>query len=735
MKSKAIFIILIVLGVFLVAIICGSMGYMMHRHRRGAMLFKEGEQAFLKGDYEAAESALSAYVKRDRDKEEAWKYLALIKESRNEWFEAAQIWRRLVGLNVLNDEYLSKCIQTNYMVHNYSALGDIFENFAEKRRENYLEIYALTRFKLHPKDTETDELIERLPAESNVKRLIMAMKNLGPASELEALKNVDDHIIQVEACVLDASIAEVREKNLERAEQNLRRAVEINPTLCLAELGDFFFRNKRYDEALEAYSNSQTLILNKNTNINYAEILFYKNQLEDLQKLEKKMPSGDSYSIAIRAYIQSMMAFLSKDTEGMVRNYDVAQIKRDTPMCLLLSYAVAVEKNDIPLLTDVLYRWIRTTIFTEKKDAILADVRKVLTKGIADRNYQETARLARLFLGVKPPELVAWHAVLFEQAARNKISDKLLEHAIELFPDDPTIRSLALRAAYAKGDNEGIIKAYEESIAKSKTPFQERYRKALYFERRGDNDNAFTEIKRILEEDNTLEEAKHCLAFGMRSGSKEALEFAAKLFPELADIAKFELDRRYGDGVIATKLLKEKELEKGLDAEKIADREILLPLAIYLGLVGEPKRAVAALEALKPYTQSSATVELNLSENYAMMGNKELAMSTIESVYSRFTDSVIVKAVYGLRCAENNDFQKAVTLISDSATEPRFRATLVLSLEKSIENCFNDKRYVTCRAYATRLSALQPENKCAKEFLQKLDEIQQQEEEAEKQEQ
>ena len=571
MKKRAIFITLIVLGVSLVAIICGSMGFMMHRHRQGARLFKEGEQAFLKGDYDTAESRLLAYLRRDMDKEEAWKYLALIKESNGKWFEAAQIWRRLVGLNVLSDEYLSKCIQTNYMVHNYSELGDLFENIAEQRREEYLEIYALTQFKLHPKDAETNELIERLPAESNTRRLIMAIKNLGPEDELEALKNVNDHIIQVEACVLDASIAEVRDKNLERAEQNLRRAVEINPTLCLAELGDFLFRHKRYDDALESYANPKALLLKRETYVNYAEILFYKRQVEELQKLEKKMPSSDSFSIVIRAYIQSMMAFLAKDSEAMAKNYDVAQIRRDTPMWLLLSYAVAVEKNDVPLLTEVLSQWIRTTIFTEKKDMILADVRIVLAKAIKEKKIQEAAMLARMFLGVKPPELVVWHAVLFEQAARNKISDNLLKHAIEFFPDDPTIRSIALRAAYAKGDNEGIIKAFEESIAKSKTPYLERYRKALYFEKRGDNDNAFAEIKRILEEDKTLDEAKHCLSFGMRSGSKEALELAAKTFPELADIAKFEMDRRFGDGTIAVKLLKEKELEKGLDVEKIPD--------------------------------------------------------------------------------------------------------------------------------------------------------------------
>ncbi len=157
-----------------------------------------------------------------------------------------------------------------------------------------------------------------------------------------------------------------------------------------------------------------------------------------------------------------------------------------------------------------------------------------------------------------------------------------------------------------------------------------------------------------------------------------------------------------------------------MKAESIPDREILLPIAIYLGLVGENKRAVTALEALKPYTLSSPTVELNLSENYAILGDKKLAMSNAESAYSRFPESTVVRAVYGLRCAENNDFHKAVDLISDSAVEPRFRATLVNSLELKIKACFAERRYATAKTSIDRLLSLQPDNQCAKEHLEKL---------------
>ena len=732
MKLKGLFYFIIILGVLIVVIICGSMGYMMHRHRKGSRLFQDGEAAFLRGDYDSAEHALKAYVAYDKDKEEAWKYLAEINESRENWFEAARIWRRLVGLNVLNDDYLSRCIKANYITHNYAELGQIFDVFAEKRRENYLEIYTLTQFKLHPKDESTTELIDRLPDESNVKRLIIAMKNLGPASELAALKAVDDRIIQIEAYMLDASIAEVREKNLERAEENLRKAVEINPQMCLAELGDFLFRNKRYEEAAEAFANPKAFLLNNVTILNYAETLFYHKNVEELKNLERKIPGSDGYAIATRAYLQSLCAFLEKDTASMAKNYEVAQIHRNTPMGLVIGYAVGVEKSDIVLVTNVLRYWKPTAVFKEKREIIIENSRTLLEKAIKERKFQDGAALARLLIDVQPPELLVWHTLLYEQSSRGKISNELLKKAIELFPDDVTIRTFALRVAYAKGDNDEIVKAYEEVIAKSDKPFDERYKKALYFEQKGMNNEAFAEIKRILKEDNTLDEAKHCLAFGMRTGNKEALELAGK-FPELSEIAKFEFERRYGDAKVAATLLREHTLEKGLNVEVICDREILLPLAIYLGMVGANERAVTALEALKPYTQSSPTVELNLSENYAMLGKKELAMSTIEAAYSRFTTSNVVRAVYGLRCAENKDYQKAVTLIPDSATEPRFRATLVESLEKTIEACFGENRHVTCRNYITRLLAIQPDNECAKEYLQKLDAIQAAEE-AEEQE-
>ena len=729
MKLKNLFYILIALGVILVIITCGTMGYMMNRHRKHSRLFQNGEAAFLRGDYDAAETSLKAYLSKDKNKEEAWKYMAEIRESRGQWFEAAKIWRRLVSLNIMNDEYLSRCIKAHYMVHDYSGLGEIFDTYAERRRDNYLDIYALTKFKLNPKNAETSELIESLPADSDIKHLIMAMKNLGPSSEIEVLKNSGDPIIQVEAYMLDASIAEVKEKNLERAELNYRKAAELNSLLCLAELGDFLFRYNRYNEAAEVFGSPETIILNDTSFLNYAEILFFMKNSEELQKLENKIPNSNSYSIAMRAYIQSLGAFLAKDADRMAKNYDVAQIRRTTPMGLVLTYAVGVEKRDIELIVEVLKRWKRTAVFKEKKEMIIDDAKGLIAGAINERRFQDASSLAKILADIKPPEPLVWHALLLEHAASGRIPNALLNKARELFPNDTFVHSMALRAAYAKGDNNEIIKAYDDIIAVSKTPFIERYRKALYFERRGMNDEAFAEIKRLIDEDNNLEEAKHCLAFGMRSGNKDALELAGK-YPELAEIAKFESERRYGDAEAAVKILKEQEIEKELKAESVADREILLPLAIYLGLVGEHKRAITAFEALKPYTKSSPTVELNLSEIYAMTGNKELAMANAESAYSRFSDSTVVRAVYGIRCAENNDFQKAIDLISDSSSEPRFRATLIASLEKNIETCFADKRYVTCQNNIKRLLTLQPENKCANEHQQKLDAMQK---EAEKQ--
>ncbi|MBQ7649845.1 MAG: hypothetical protein IJS15_02740 [Victivallales bacterium] len=693
---------------------------MMNSHKRHSRLFKEGEAAFLRGDYNVAEASLRAYLAKDKDKEEAWKYMAEIKESRRQWFEAARIWRRLVSLNVMNDEYLSRCIKSHFIIHDYAGLGEIFDKYADNRCDNYLDIYALTMFKINPKNAETNALIESLPAWSSIKRLILAMKNLGPSSELEALKKSADRTVQVEAYILDASIAEVKERNLERAEQNYRKAAELDKRLCLAELGDFLFRNNRYNEAAEIFGNPDTLILYDTSFLNYAEILFFMKNLEELQKLEKRITNNNSHYIAIRAYIQSLIAFLAKKPDIMAKNYEVAQIYRTTPMGLVLTYAVGVEKHDIALVVEVLRHWKSTMVFKERKEMIINDAKTLIAGAIQEQKFQDGASLARLLADVEPPEPLVWHALLLEQASRNKISDALLNKAIELFPNDTFIRSFALRAAFVKGDNSEIVKAYDEIIAVSKTPFTERYRKALYFERRGMNDEAFAEIRRLLEEDNTLEEAKHCLAFGMRTGNKAALELAGKS-PELASIAKFEIERRHGDAETAVKILKEQEIEKGLNAESIADREILLPLAIYLGLVGEHARAVTALEALKPYTRSSPTVELNLSEVYAMQGNRELAMSNAESAYSRFQNSTVTKAVYGLRCAENNDFQKAADLISDSATEPRFRTTLIHSLEKNIETTFGDGHYITCKNNIKRLLELQPDNNCAKEHQQKLD--------------
>ena len=150
----------------------------------------------------------------------------------------------------------------------------------------------------------------------------------------------------------------------------------------------------------------------------------------------------------------------------------------------------------------------------------------------------------------------------------------------------------------------------------------------------------------------------------------------------------------------------------------------MLPLAICLALIHEYPRAIAIYEALAPYFTQFTTIDLNLSEIYADLGDLPRALQYAEQAYRRFPQSPLAQSVYGVRCAENGDFQKAADLIPDSANVPPFRDILLTSLEKNLESNLSAKRYSICRAIATRILRLQPDHIRAQECLDLIDQLQ-----------
>ncbi|MBQ7176103.1 MAG: tetratricopeptide repeat protein [Victivallales bacterium] len=551
-KSKTLLILLLVLGVVIVLGLSAMMGVMAYRRQKQTFLFKQGEEAYKNGDYELAKQKLKAYTRRDPSHEQSWLYLADIYERQLLWRDAAMIWKRLVNLNVLNNDYVKHNIYANYHAHDFGTLDKIFSNLSMEKQREYFEIYALTQFFQHTNTDATDRLVAMLPQDGIAAQMVRVFKHQGPIPELEKLENCDDPVIQVEALMQDAFISEYRTKDLKRAEDCLRKAAKINPDLCRAPLGDFLFRNARYKDAYEIYKTVRPQMMTVGNIINYAEVLFLSKDAKALSDLENEVHHKRRSAILLRAYIQSLQAYLGKDTQAMIKNYRVAQIHRTTPVGLLLSYAVAIDDSDIPLMVSVLSQWRKTKIFKEKQAEILANTRKMLATALEDDKLEDAAKLAQMFLSKTPPELLCWQIVVLDQMKRGTITEKLLQDACKLFPKESFFQTQRLRLEFSKGDRQGILDIYDQMIATSNTPIRERYRKVLYLERQRLLDNAFQELQTMMKEDTSLVSAKHCLGFGIRTGKKEALN-AAAAFPELAEIAQFEMERRYGDLDKATK--------------------------------------------------------------------------------------------------------------------------------------------------------------------------------------
>ena len=696
------------------------MAWLSHRHRMHANLFRAAEEAYQKGDYPLAKSAIAAFLRVDPNHEKALGYLAEIFESQQQWGEAARAWARLTRLNVMKEEYLKRLILAEYRACHYLQLNSILSDLPDEKRAEFREIDALTQFMVHPQEERTSLLLAALPKDSNTLRLILAMKNNGPAEELAFLETASDPVIQVTAYLLDANLAEYRDHQTTRAEECYRKAAEISHELCSPALGDFLFRHIRYKEAKSVFQGTSLKAMSNIQFANYAEVLFFLKDKEGLVALEQKIPRRLRSALSLRAFIQSLLAYIEHDSENMVKNYRVARMDRNTPVGLLLSYAVAVESSDLPLMSKVIAQWKQTRLFQEKLAGILPQVRTALETAMKERKLEDAARLGALFLEVSPPELPAWRAVIQNQVEHGRLSDNLLQEAIKRFPQEALFRRQTLELALHRQNKEQILSGYDQLIAVSNEPASEHYRKILFLEHQGLQQEAEAELKRLLEKEKTLVSAKHALAFGLQTGNQEALHFAEN-YPELADIARFEQERRNGDIDKAIQFLRDTPVEQALSHERQEDRELLFPLAVYLALAHLTDRAIKIYTDLIPYMGNNPTIELNLSEIHADAGEPDTALKYAADALRKAPSSNIVKIVYALRCADKEDYAQALTYLPESTDDENLKALLVTCLEKSIADAYAKQRFATCTTYLQQLQRLQPQNPIVQEYLEKLD--------------
>ena len=722
MHKKTLSTFFLVLGAVLVLVLCGVMGLQAHRHQTHKNLFRAAEEAFRKGDYGLAKNTLTAFLRTDPNHEKALEYLAEIFESSQQWEEAGAIWLRLVKLNVLKEEYRKRHILAMYRAHNFTQLDRIFSSLPDEKRNEYKEIDALTQFIVNPQEERTKLCIEGLSKGSDTLRLIQTMKQNGPAEELAFLEKVPDPVIQVEALLLDAYLAEFKTRQLKRAEECYRKASKIYPEKCLPVLGKFLFRHIRYKEAKEVYENRSSVMMSDENIANYAEILLFLKEKEKLGKLKQKIPRRIHFSLPLRAYIMSLQAYMEHDSQNMVKNYRVAQMERNTPVGLLLSYAVAVESSDLQLMSKVIAQWKKTKLFREKLASILPQMRIGVETAMKGKKLEDAARLGVLFLEVSPPEPLAWRAVIQYQALRGRLSDKLIQEAVKRFPNEEFFRKLALELALQRRNKDQILSSYDHLIAVSKEPASEHYRKIIFLESQGLKKEAEAELKKLLKKEKSLVAAKHALAFGLRTGNQEALRFAAN-YPELADIVKFEQERRNGDVDKAIQFLRDTPVERALSCERQEDRELLFPLAVYLALAHVTDHAIKIYTGLIPYMGNNPTVELNLSEIYADAGQLELALKYASDALQKAPSSNIAKIVYAIRCADKKDYAQALTYLPYSVADENLKTILVNCLEKAIADAFAKQLFSSCRTYLQRLQRLQPQNPIVQEYLEKLNQL------------
>lgn len=726
----------------------------------------EAESFFKEKKYAEAKVAIQEVLNQDSLNEKALRLSAEIAEMEYNYPLAALLWKRLVSLNPLDESLGYRYVSALNSARNFRETI----SFLEKRRKtgNLL----------------SGEMLELARAE-------LEMGNLIPAKHLweeldKGLVNQDDYsLLTADILLLENNKDEARktyewlarksEKTTVRffallrlsmyvtdikREKLLKEAAATFPLLGNAVLADFYLIYGRFQEVvdvLEKVPNTERSFLQARQ---LGEAYAALQQIDKINALVKKIPTGNREGIVLKYYLEALSAFLNKDFEKTLVRLESCQDFSDRPLYNFLQLESRAALNAPPSGIIGNAKAMIESAGDNAPKRIMDILMPLLQRYVAAKRYNDGLLLGGYLatLNLNLPVL----------------DDILLICYLQTGKDDPQFAELTQKIlARTPNHKNALLAASIQSAAANRPAEAKRYCLALLKED-PKSEFALTLLAGIEEQSKNLPDAEKYLRRAL-AANPENLDAADRLFMFLmrntpGKVSEFA-DQYAADGKAAktarafvykafsalsakdnakayalfqealkndkkipivymnlatlspTPSEKEKYLLEG-NREFPGIKLFLLPLASMYAVENKNEKAAEIYENLLKQDPNDPLVLINYSEVLASMGQLERAMTLAVQARTVDTNDPRVRECYAMREFEQKNYSQVIleleALLKSNQNSPRIIDTLVKSLIE--EGCRARKEPHLAKDYFLRALELRPDSKEARAELRKLEE-------------
>lgn len=698
----------------LLIIVAGSLGaviYFVSKNYRQLEHINGAIAAFNSEDWELAEKRLTQAISEDPNNEEIVAKLATVNQQLGNWTEAGILWSRAAELNAFNADYvdnsLNAFLRAGRIEYLRIKLTSIQPFQADRPRLLMAFVNAQTG-QMNEARVLVEEVVDPNALTTPLGELVVLLVDEAPEmtplkiNKLEELAESTDASVANYALYILADRA-IQQGEMVRAESYLKRRIPLNEKSGMMSLANLYYIQGKSAEAAELY---RTLIdnLTPMESIRFAEVLIALKSTDELQNLAKRYRVGSRADIIAGYYMDALLAYEAGNASSVSEKVEaMGNEMPNTLVAQLLTFYDAIHRKDTKEIVNLLTAFPYDA--NERLVTYSSLLKPLVVELMAEDNFIEAARISELLQLRNFNDAVFTLAVIGNAAQKQLLSKIDLEQALQSYPEEPKLWSIAADFHLRNNDFAAAQTAAEtllELLPGNVSAQLQRIGALESMKRTAEAAIAFESL--YAENPSNLRVLMQYLAFCSRNQLSENLNALVLL-----------LQQNSATTPAAALLLAQAELAN-LNAEAETVHTLLMQVVNDPRLIATPENAamlyrVANLLATYNYEVPAITVYrklltlspnavpilANLSELYAAQAleapndtARQAALDFAQQAYEADPKSPIARECYALRLYDNGSYDAAQKLlfnfIQTGSASARIRTAWKGSMEHLIQN-------------------------------------------------
>jgi tetratricopeptide (TPR) repeat protein len=751
--------ILILCGFLLVFLLClGACFFYALKDLGRYRNYTRAVALFENGEYIAAKELFVKVLAEDPNKEDAVAAIAEIYHHYGDWGNEAFFRQRLMRLNPLDQKLRDEFLESAFRARNFGVIYT-FLNLKVMEDANVLSpdegaLYVLSAIQsghvpngkaFYDLKRKTEPRYFQKSERGRLVEMKMSTKEMdGPRVReiLAFLDDLQDPMVRFETInylLYYYSRQNDRESD-EKMEELLREATELNEFAGAPLLANFYFSHYRFDDTIKVCETYLETKINAIMPVFLGESFALSGQSEKIPSLVDLMHGLHVRQANILAlYLDALKAFCEGDNERLQRSMLAAGSTIKTPLSGLMALQIAILTDSSQGIRQSLNTIMKGRPFMDfqqraRTAALYYLMDKVKENDLAsdpDR-LNDCAEIAALIQTPGDDVSFLRRIILLDHFTRNVLTEDELQTALGTFPGDPVLLQIAAKYYLLNGkptrSMEYIVEYNELKDVPSKGTIAILHMVTLdQLGRKADAEKEFRAIVERGEDDSLL---YLYYSFCVENNFLESLGLLAEWLEALPKNAasRSALPFVRAEILYADAATRDQALDL-FEKSSASDSRFIFHAASRLVEAGRFNAALSRYLSIQDTYPDKVLLNVSISNLYGKKGDKKSELAFARNAWQMDKNNFQARYAYGKLLFDEGQVADAFSVLGSPQYRAEFPADMLALWEKvvraQIKLDFDAARYTPVMENARRLLTFFPDDKEAREYLDKVEKIRQ----------